>query len=612
MEQPQELLEKYYGHRAFRPGQEQMIQTLLSGRDVLGVMPTGAGKSVCYQIPALMLPGLTLVISPLISLMKDQVSALTQNGIAAAFVNSSLRPEEYRDTLRRAEDGVFKILYVAPERLESPDFQRFARQSAISLVAVDEAHCVSQWGQDFRPSYLKIAGFVDGLPRRPLMGAYTATATDAVKKDICRLLGLRDPFCLTTGFDRPNLFFDVQRPKKKDAWVLDYVSGHADRSGIIYCATRKSVEAVCAMLTENGVSATRYHAGLEDAERRQNQEDFVYDRARVMVATNAFGMGIDKSNVGFVLHYNMPKNIESYYQEAGRAGRDGERAECILLFSSGDVQTAKYLIQSSVENDEVSDEEAAIIRERDLTRLRAMTDYCKTMDCLRARLLRYFGEEAPPRCENCGNCMSDMVRQDITTEAQKILSGVARVERKYRSGLGLTLIVRMLYGSREQRVLDLELDRLPTYGIMHDVDRTEIRAYIDELIRQGYLFLTEGEYPVLRLTERAGAVLFHGQQVFLTARKRQAAEKQPAAKTAPVGGLYDALRKTRTRLAQKEGVPAYIVFSNATLADMAAKQPRNMAELLLVSGVGEVKAGRYGREFLQTVNEWLEKDEIYV
>ena len=605
------LLKQYFGHDGFRNGQKPLIDAILTGRDVLGVMPTGAGKSVCYQLPALMLPGTTLVVSPLISLMKDQVTALTAMGIPAACINSMLSSGEYAQVLRRASLEEYKILYVAPERLMTADFQRLCRTAHIPLVAVDEAHCVSQWGQDFRPSYLDIAGFIADLPQRPAVGAFTATATDAVKADIVKLLGLRDPLSVTTGFDRPNLFFDVQTPQDKFAWVLDYLRRHEGQSGIVYCATRKAVDQTCQKLVQRGVSATRYHAGLPDDERRQNQEDFVYDHRRVMVATNAFGMGIDKSNISFVLHYNMPKNIESYYQEAGRAGRDGTAAQCVLLFSAGDVQTARYLINASSENEALSEAQRQEVRRLDLLRLRQMTDYCKTSGCYRRFLLRYFGEQAPERCGGCGNCVNEQRQVDITLQAQKILSGVARVERRYPGSLGTTLIVRMLHGSQEQRVRQLGLETLSTYGIMVDTDRSKIREYIDALVEQGYLVQTTGSFPVLQTTERAWEVLRGKARV--TCAERIARAEAPARQRSgdrqnamPEDGLYGALRSLRLELAKAEGVPAYVVFSNATLADMAIKRPSTMEEFLDVSGVGEYKAARYGKAFLDAIREWEE------
>ena len=605
------LLKRHFGHENFRRGQEELIDALLSGHDVLGVMPTGAGKSVCYQLPALLLPGLTVVVSPLISLMKDQVAALTQAGLPAAYLNSSLTPAQQQEALRRAAAGAYRLIYVAPERLTSPAFLRFARSAEISLVAVDEAHCVSQWGQDFRPSYLDIAGFVAGLPRRPAVGAFTATATDKVKADIGTLLGLRAPLCVTTGFDRPNLFFEVARPKSKIAYLRAFLARQRGQSGIVYCATRKGVETVCEQLMGAGIAATRYHAGLSDEERRKNQDDFVYDRVQVMVATNAFGMGIDKSNVSFVVHYNMPKNIESYYQEAGRAGRDGAGARCVLLFSPNDVRTARFLIENGEENQALTPEVRARVREQDLERLERMVGYCKTTKCLRAYLLGYFGEEAPAHCGRCGNCAGEMEERDITLEAQKILSGVARVEKKYRSGLGITAVMQMLRGSREQRILRLGLDKLPTYGVMADVDRIRLRAEIDYLLEEGYLILQGEEYPVLRLTERASEVLFHGRRVTLRQRRPTAAERTASARKGakampgPVDDeLFQALRALRFQLAQKESVPAYVVFSNATLADMAARRPATPEEFLQVSGVGEAKARKYAKPFLAEIAAW--------
>ena len=583
-----ELLRQLFGYDAFRPGQEPLIDALLAGQDVLGVMPTGAGKS-----------------------------------IPAAFLNSTLDARAYCDVLYEAGRGLLKLLYVAPERLEADRFVELSQNTTISLVAVDEAHCVSQWGQDFRPGYLKIADFLDALPNRPPVGAFTATATAEVRDDIERLLGLRAPLRITTGFDRPNLFFDVARPRNKDAWLHQFLSERPNVSGIVYCATRKKVETVCDDLVGHGFAATRYHAGLDEQERRENQERFVYDEARVMVATNAFGMGIDKSNVGFVVHYNMPKNMESYYQEAGRAGRDGSPAKCVLLFSRGDVQTARFLIQNGEENELLAAEERDAVRRRDLARLEQMADYCKTAGCLRARILRYFGEHAPERCGSCGNCSGAMERRDITIEAQMILSGVARVERRVPCGLGVSIVVGMLRGSREQKVLHYGLDELSTYGIMKDVPKERLRTYIDLLIEEGYLCLTEGNYPVLHLSPAAKAVLFHGEKVTCLSRVPSAAEQfagrknppavssSPSSSSAPAASgdpLFERLRDLRGRLAREENVPAYMVFSNVTLIDMASRRPRNRLEFLEVSGVGEYKAQKYAQPFLAEIAAWLDGD----
>ena len=603
-------LKKHFGYDAFRPGQEALIDALLSGRDVLGVMPTGAGKSVCYQLPALLLGGMTLVISPLISLMKDQVAALCQAGIAAAFINSSLDADAYRRTLARARKGEYKLLFVAPERLASEGFAEVCRDADIALVAVDEAHCVSQWGQDFRPHYLAIAEFVASLPRRPAVGAFTATATEDVREDIARLLCLDDALCLTTGFDRPNLFFEVVKPKSRTAYVQKYVAAHAQQSGIVYCLTRKSVEAVCESLRRLGVAATRYHAGLSDEERRVNQDAFVYDEARVMVATNAFGMGIDKSNVGYVLHCGMPKSPESYYQEAGRAGRDGRPAACVLLFSQVDVVTARYFIANPADNEALTAADRPALLRRDTERLGSMTAYCNTTGCLRGHLLAYFGQAHEARCGHCGNCTGDFTLADMTIPAQKALSAVARIERQYASGLGAALIVRMLCGSRDQRVLSLGLDKLPTYGALREMERSAVRALIDHLLAEGYIALSADAFPVVRLMPRAREVLFDGAQVLF---RQTQADEPPAMATSrgdrrtaksvdtDGGPLFDALRALRARIAQAEGVPAYIVFSNATLHDMADKRPRTMAAMMAVSGVGEVKAGRYGQRFIEAI-----------
>ena len=605
-------LKTYFGHTAFRPGQEAVIDALLAGRDVLAVMPTGAGKSACYQIPAVLRRGVTLVISPLISLMQDQVAALREAGIPAACIHSGQAEETCREIVSSALGGAFRILYVAPERLETDSFLHLALRLDVGLVAVDEAHCVSQWGQDFRPSYLKIADFLARLPRRPVVGAFTATATEQVKADIAALLGLRDPLTLTTGFDRPNLYFAVARPRDKERYVEEYILDHPGKSGIVYCATRKSVESLCRQLRAAGIPATRYHAGLEAGERQKNQEDFVYDRRRVMVATNAFGMGIDKSNVSFVLHYNMPKNLENYYQEAGRAGRDGEKAECILLFSLGDVQTARYFIDNNTDNEDLTPAQAGTVRARELERLDRMVAYCKTTRCLRGVLLEYFGEHHPGKCGNCGNCCGDFVETDITTEAQKILSGLARIQKRWPGGLGVVALVQMLRGSRDKNTLNRGLDRLPTYGIMKDTPPARMRQYLDALEEQGYVVPAGDEYPVLRLGAPAGEVLFHGRTVTMTERRpahrpappagRPARRPQPAG--ADADSLLDRLKALRNQLAQRQHLPAYVIFTNASLTEMAEKRPRTTGDFLRISGVGDARARRYGMEFLRVIAEY--------
>ena len=620
-----EALKKYFGHSAFRNGQEGLIDAILSGRDAMGIMPTGAGKSVCYQLPAMLLPGITLVISPLISLMKDQVAALGQAGIPAAYINSSLTAAQYRDTLGLARLGCYKLIYVAPERLDTADFLEFADCSDISLVAVDEAHCVSQWGQDFRPSYLRIAGFISALKRRPIVGAFTATATEDVRRDIVNLLELDAPFVTITSFDRANLYFDViqcRNNREKLGQLELLLRERSDKSGIIYCSTRKTVESLCEQLRSSGISATRYHAGLSDEERRANQDDFIYDRSRVMVATNAFGMGIDKSNVGFVIHFNMPKNLESYYQEAGRAGRDGSPADCILLYSAGDFMTAKYFITGGDGNEELTDEERELVRERDMFRLQRMSDYCRTKGCLRRYMLGYFGEAAPDSCGCCGCCCArdgvQLVQQDITIPAQKILSCVARATRKYEYGFGAVTYVRILTGSRSKRLHELGLDQISTYGIMKEDGRQRVREYIEYLIEQSYLAVTDNEFRLVTLTDKAAGVLFRGEKLAMPVRvpagetrdeppvrKRRRGEPQPESASASADmALFDELKSLRARLARLAGVPAYVVFTNATLMDMAAKKPLNMSDFMEVSGVGEAKAARYGEKFVEAVRKW--------
>ena len=494
--------------------------------------------------------------------------------------------------------------------LEAENFSALARELTIPLAAVDEAHCVSQWGQDFRPSYRRIAGFLASLPRRPAVGAFTATATDLVRRDIVELLGLRDPVRVVTGFDRPNLFFDARQPRNKGVTVLELLRQREGRSGIVYCATRAAVERLCEALREHGIPATRYHAGLSEEERRQNQEDFQYDRCPVMVATNAFGMGIDKSNVSFVIHYNMPKSVEAYYQEAGRAGRDGERAECVLLYSAADVATARFLIENSGGGD-LPPEKAEEVRRQDYRRLSAITAYCRSTRRLRGELLDYFGQEHGERCGNCGNCLGDFRWEDITREAQMILSRVPRVREKLGFSVGKTLILRTLRGSRDQRVLRLGLDRVSTYyGLLAKVPAAQIRTWMDHLELEGYLRV-DGTHDTLEVTGKARGVLFQGEKVLLPVRADRQTDRGRRRKTAAIppveGGLYDALRSERMRIALAEGVPAYVVFSNAALADMAARRPRSMAEFLEVSGVGEVKAQRYGEAFLRAIRAYEER-----
>ena len=607
-----DLLKQYFGYDSFRPGQDRLVQSILSGRDTLGIMPTGAGKSICYQVPALLLPGLTLVISPLISLMKDQVGALNEAGVPAACVNSAMSAESMRDVLGYAAQGGYKLLYVAPERLTAPAFLSFAQRVPVSMVTVDEAHCISQWGQDFRPSYLKILDFLAALPARPLVSAFTATATEAVRDDIVRALGLRDPFVLTTGFDRPNLYFAVERPPSKPNALLRLLAARTGKSGIVYCATRKTVDDVCDMLLAKGLPATRYHAGLSAEERQRNQEDFLYDVKPIMAATNAFGMGIDKSNVSFVVHYNMPKNMESYYQEAGRAGRDGEPADCILLYSGQDVHTAEFLIGHSHEAGDSSVDPGTrqALIERDRDRLRQMTFYATTDECLRRYILRYFGEQAPVSCGHCGNCDTVFEQVDATVDAQKILSCVYRMaERGLHFGRGMAAAV--LVGSQSEQIKKFRLDTLSTYGIMRGTSMARVRQLTDALIERGCLKADPDRYNALFLTA-SGNALMRGRDTFALRLPR---EKKPETKAThrravPLEAdvdesLFERLRTLRAALAQKAHVPPYVIFSNATLADMAARQPITEFELLTVRGVGEAKARRYGDAFLDAIKDYL-------
>ncbi len=599
-----EALKKHFGYDSFRNGQEELILDILARRDVLGIMPTGAGKSVCFQLPAVIQKGLTLVISPLISLMKDQVGALTQSGISAAYINSTLTSRQIEIVLQSAKNSKYKLIYVAPERLLAADFLAFAQSAEIAMLTVDEAHCISQWGHDFRPSYGQIPQFISRLKTRPIVSAFTATATQQVKEDIIALLSLQNPRVLVTGFDRQNLYFEVKSPKNKIQALLDFLKTHKNRSGIIYCSTRKTVEEVCEALIRLGFSATRYHAGLPDEKRRRNQDDFLFDKMPLMVATNAFGMGIDKSNVAFVIHYNMPKDMESYYQEAGRAGRDGSQAACLLLYSGQDVRTNQWLIENARDTAYADEDMELLLKERDYRRLREITFYATTNDCLRAYILRYFGENPAGYCGYCGNCDTKFETVDITEDAQKIMSCVLRMRERF----GATLVIDVLRGSKNKRIYELGLDSLSTYGISQKSVHT-LRAIIDFLVQQDYLDKSD-EYSVLRLTPKAREVLSGN----TTLQMKLAKEKTPSiseASAAPARGknavprgreeLFDRLKALRLEIAASQGLPAFVVFTDSTLVHMCMRLPRTAAEFLTVSGVGETKLKRYGDRFLQEI-----------
>lgn len=599
-----EILQKYFGYSAFRPGQEQLIDAILNGRDVFGIMPTGGGKSLCYQVPALMLPGVTLVVSPLISLMKDQVMALKNAGVNAAYINSSLTPGQIGLAYRNMRVGMYKIIYVAPERLLTDGFLETVSELKISMLAVDESHCISQWGQDFRPSYVQIPEFVRHLPKRPVVSAFTATATERVRQDVERLLELREPLRIVTGFDRPNLCFRVETPKDKQTWLNRFLENRRDQCGIVYCSTRKEVETVCQALCQAGFSASRYHAGLPDEERRKNQENFVFDRCAIMVATNAFGMGIDKSNVSFVVHYNMPQSLEAYYQEAGRAGRDGAAAECVLLFSRKDIVTARYLIEHPGELPGISEEIRQEQIRQNLVRMNQMADYCKTRECLRGYILDYFGESHPPKCGNCGNCLGDYTQVDITTQAKMVLSCVWRVREKLGYCPGTVLLCQCLRGGKSKRLLELGLNGVSTYGIGRAIAEARLREIVEALDSQGYLEIDEG-HGGISLTGKASDVLFRKESVWLRLPTQEVKQAKAHLQTVQAdGSLLTQLKALRIRLASTAHIPAYMVFSNATLQDMAEKQPDTPEEFRKVSGVGAVKAEKYGDVFLEEIQNW--------
>ena len=616
--EPIDILKQYFGYDTFREGQRPLIDSVLKGRDVLGIMPTGAGKSMCFQIPALMMEGITLVISPLISLMKDQVGALNQAGVHAAFLNSSLTMGQYVKALRLAKEGRYKIIYVAPERLETEGFLEFALSENvhISFLAVDEAHCVSQWGQDFRPSYLKIMEFLKKLPYRPVVGAYTATATEDVRDDIMDILELQNPYVMTTGFDRENLYFAVKKPVDKYKELVHYLKDREKKfsgsSGIIYCLTRKNVEDICYRLRKEGFSVTRYHAGLSDEERKENQEDFIYDRRQIMVATNAFGMGIDKSDVRFVIHYNMPKNMESYYQEAGRAGRDGEPAECILYYEPMDVRTNRFFIENGEDNEELDEFTRQLVKERDIERLKQMTFYCFTSECLRHYILKYFGENSSGYCGNCLNCMTQFEEGDITNEARAIIHCMDA----NRMNFGVSTIIDILRGAKNQKILSKGLNQNPEYGTLSQITVARLRQIIQELMYQGYLELSGDQYPVIQTTRKSAEFQQNNrtlvmklakekEQEEVSGRKQKRGSRKKAGAAAMLSEkdleLFETLRVLRREIAEEEKVPPYMIFSDKTLALMSAAHPANLEEMLRISGVGEFKLQKYGERFLQVI-----------
>ncbi|MDY2664162.1 DNA helicase RecQ [Bariatricus massiliensis] len=607
-----DILKQYFGYDTFRDGQNDLIESILKGRDVLGIMPTGAGKSMVYQIPALMMDGITLVISPLISLMKDQVGNLNQAGILAAYLNSSLTPGQYHKVLEYARAGRYPIIYVAPERLVTEEFLNFAldERVKISMIAVDEAHCVSQWGQDFRPSYLKIVDFIRRLPKRPVVSAFTATATETVRDDIMDILMLQNPNVMTTGFDRPNLYFAVQSPKDRYASAKNFLERHPEDSGIIYCLTRKVVEEVSMNLIRDGFSVTRYHAGLSDTERRNNQEDFIYDRARIMVATNAFGMGIDKSDVRFVIHYGMPKNMESYYQEAGRAGRDGEAAECLLLYSGQDVITNQFFIDNNQDNEELDELSREIVAQRDRERLKKMTYYCFTNECLRDYILRYFGEYGPNYCGNCSNCLSQFETVDVTEAARAIVKCVQSSRQRY----GAAVIIDTLHGANTAKIRNYHMDENPYYGSLPKVPAYKLRQVLNYLLLQEYLEVTNDTYAIVKLTSKSEELF--GEDVTVTMKMAKEQERPAKEKKGKRRGksmeagtefteedenLFERLRALRSEIAREEKVPPYMVFSDKTLTHMCILRPASREEMLKVSGVGEFKYEKYGRRFLDCI-----------
>lgn len=606
---PKEALKAVFGYDSFRQGQESVINAVLDGRDILAVMPTGAGKSLCYQVPAMLLSGITLVISPLISLMQDQVKALNEAGVDAAFINSSLSEKEMHDTFKNASKGQYKIIYVAPERLMSEGFVRLAKGVEISMITVDEAHCISQWGQDFRPSYMDIAEFVNVLDKRPIISAFTATATQNVREDIICSLGLSNPYFLVTGFDRENLFFQVEKPQSKDRFILDYLDRHKGESGIIYCATRKNVDSLYTLLKKQNISVAKYHAGMSIEERKQMQDDFVFDYTSIVIATNAFGMGIDKSNVRFVIHYNMPSSMENYYQEAGRAGRDGLNSECILLFSPQDIIINRFLLEHK-DFSEIDPTDAMTIRERDIKRLQIMEGYCYTTECLRNYILKYFGEDPKRPCDDCGNCLRQFETIDMTDEAKKIINCIYESRGRY----GKNIIMDTVLGAKTARLEEIGASKYKSYGVLESSNKTLLRRLIEELLLEGYI--QTGEYQVLKLGDISKLKLKDTKVLVkitdedkVTNRKLKPKKNIKGMDSLTSSGfkLFDKLKELRLEIAREEKMPPYIVFNDKTLIDMCAKMPITKSDMLNVSGVGENKYGKYGEKFIAVIKEYAKQ-----